>query len=569
MDGLSAAASVIAVLQAVGAIPGIIETFRTLIHISDEIKALANELTTLQALQDHLKSQVDLLSSSDPRLQVLEPKMLQLARTTLAQLINDLQALEARFRNTKRRRFRFVWDRSKIAQMAARARAAREALMLAMQDLSLVLMNKIDDPFLDIFTIGSLLTDEDADLSNQHASTISMQASVYSSPTTCPQCCSCRCHLSSTLRTPSWLQPVLGSVFLSYSCTPLLGVRSCDQVDCVRASSRVDLTYYFPTRVLKRALCLSIEVGGSFGHGAGLHVGVPRVFSNHDETWGTVNFGGADDLKKVWAQRPGTYSPLDVNESGMMQCRERTQRRRCFSSMHGGYVGQQHRVTALHAAIQSFSSISSLLSASPLPDLHQLDFLGRTPLIHASRINNLSAVKLLLRAGAGGKHIDDRDALGQTALLAALVGGHIRVALALLNAGCAVRVSNDVGRTPLHAIFRTWDSWNPHPDAAEVLARLVQGGDVRARSSYGYTPLHYLHTPLGKWRERVRSRKLEGTTVSIREETAAFETLLRHIRDRQLQEDDRTKRSPWLEDQNHWRELQITTFPSLWPGYSE
>jgi hypothetical protein len=76
MDGLSAVASVIAILQAIGAIPGIIDTLRTLIHIGDEIKALTNELTTLQALQDHVKSQVDLLSGTDPRLRVLEPKMM-------------------------------------------------------------------------------------------------------------------------------------------------------------------------------------------------------------------------------------------------------------------------------------------------------------------------------------------------------------------------------------------------------------------------------------------------------------------------------------------------------------
>jgi ankyrin repeat protein len=301
--------------------------------------------------------------------------------------------------------------------------------------------------------------------------------------------------------------------------------------------------------------------------------------------------------------------------------------------------GPRTPFSLLHQAIQSGSSLSSLLSSSPPPDLNQRDFLGRTPLIYASRINNLPAVQLLLRAGAGAKLINARDSLGQTALLAALGGGHIRIALALLNAGCAVRVANEVGRTPLHAIFRTWDSWNPHPDAAEVLARLVQGGDVCARSSYGYTPLHYLvwrarapvplattvlrmvldagadvdtkdkalgapavlyavrarssavlrillergarltfvdqsganilgelatsadleglkiiedarmlgvnvfladakqHTPLGKWRERVRLRKLEDTTISIREETAAFELLVRDIRDRQLQED--------------------------------
>ncbi|KAJ6035272.1 uncharacterized protein N7446_010028 [Penicillium canescens] len=380
MDGLSAGASVIAILQAIGAIPSIIDTLRALIHIGDEIKALTNELTTLQALQDHLKSQVDLLSGTDPRLRVSEPKMLQSARTTLAELVHELQKLVARYNNKKRRRIRFVWDRNKIAQMTERARAARQTLMMAMQDLSLALMNthgKVlldihtfttsmpgimdagvqrleglittsriltpasampvsdtrvitnvaspgpspfpqypEDPFFELLTFGRLLTDIDADPSDPHPSTISMQASVYSS-SACPQSCSCRCHFSSALHTPSWLQPVLGSVLLSYSCIPLLGAGPCNQANCVRAASRAELTYYFPVRVLKRALCLSIEVGGSFGYGAGLHFSVPRVFSSHDEAWETVNFGGPKDLKRVLAMRPGSYSPLDVNEAGM------------------------------------------------------------------------------------------------------------------------------------------------------------------------------------------------------------------------------------------------------------
>lgn len=143
MDGLSAGAGAIAILQAIGAIPSIIDTLRTLIHIGDEIKALTNELTTLQALQDHLKSQVDQLSGTDPRLRVPEPKMMQSARTTLAELLHELHELVARYKNKKRRRIRFVWDRNKIAQMGESARAARQALMMAMQDLSLALMKLV------------------------------------------------------------------------------------------------------------------------------------------------------------------------------------------------------------------------------------------------------------------------------------------------------------------------------------------------------------------------------------------------------------------------------------------
>jgi hypothetical protein len=243
-----------------------------------------------------------------------------------------------------------------------------------------------EDPFFELLTVGRLLTDTDADPSDPHPSTISMQASVHSPSSACSHSCSCRCHLSSALRTPSWLQPVLGSVLLSYSCIPLFGVGPCDQANCVRASSRTELTYYFPARVLKRALCFSIEVGGSFGYGAGLYFGVPRVFSSHDEAWETVNFGGSEDLKRVWAKRPGPYYPLDVNEAGMsllmvrlhqlrwpgivlsshiflnrMQCRERTRRPQCFSSTNGGYASQKHRVIGASFSFIHFRSIHPLI----------------------------------------------------------------------------------------------------------------------------------------------------------------------------------------------------------------
>jgi len=140
MDPLSAGASVIAILQAVGSIPKIIDTLRTLIHIGDEIKALSNELSTLLALQDRLENQINLLSTTDPRLRVPEPKSMQSARTTIADLVLELEELVKRYEHRKRRRIQFVWNRKKIAQMGAKTRAAREELGMAMQDLNLTLM---------------------------------------------------------------------------------------------------------------------------------------------------------------------------------------------------------------------------------------------------------------------------------------------------------------------------------------------------------------------------------------------------------------------------------------------
>lgn len=181
--------------------------------------------------------------------------------------------------------------------------------------------------FCDLLDIGRILTDAaDGDASDHRSSSdyIEMHTSVY--PEACLRDCRCRCHGSGTaIRSPAWLQPVLGTLLVNYGCVPNLtsswgagAGEKCDEKRCTRArASRVELSYFFPTRVLKRALCFSVELGGSLGHGAALHLSVPRVFSSYDEAWQVVNFGDLAALRTLWSSRQGEYSPLDVNEHGM------------------------------------------------------------------------------------------------------------------------------------------------------------------------------------------------------------------------------------------------------------
>jgi hypothetical protein len=221
---------------------------------------------------------------------------------------------------------------------------------------------------------------------------------------------------------------------------------------------------------------------------------------------------------------------------------------------------------------------------------------------------------MVLNAGAD---VDTKDkALGAPAVLYAVRARSSAVLRILLERGARLTFVDQSGANILGELATSAD-----------LEGLKIIEDARMSGVNVFLADAKQHTPLGKWRERVRLRKLEDTTISIREETAAFELLVRDIRDRQLQEDvdrlgeilrgtettnlsqannslsqliqkktdirlvqdietlralriqlkegmweaaretvqevveicrDRSKRSPWAEDQYHWRELQVS-----------
>lgn len=134
MDGLSAAASVIAVAQALGALVGIINTLRTFVHVGDEMKALVNELAALQALHCHIVGSQHLVV--DDAL-VPEPEcdpLMQTASKDLEALVQELEALVIKYKNPKKvtTKALFLWNKNKTAQMVQRAKDVRVDLGIAM-----------------------------------------------------------------------------------------------------------------------------------------------------------------------------------------------------------------------------------------------------------------------------------------------------------------------------------------------------------------------------------------------------------------------------------------------------
>lgn len=126
---------------------------------------------------------------------------------------------------------------------------------------------------------------------------------------------------------------------------------------------------------------------------------------------------------------------------------------------------------------------------------------GRTPLITAARHNNVEVLKLLLDAGSMG--LDHQDSCGLTALHSAVVGASVAGVEALLAAGAAPRMTDNLNRGVLHMaasaggedqeIFRSTIS-----DADAILTRFLTrflslpgAAGANTVDGAGLTPLHH------------------------------------------------------------------------------
>src|SRR5215471_6539740 len=106
----------------------------------------------------------------------------------------------------------------------------------------------------------------------------------------------------------------------------------------------------------------------------------------------------------------------------------------------------------------------------------------RTPLMEAAASGSLDGVRRLLAEGAA---VDDKDAVGHSALSFAAWRGHSQVAKALIAAGADVNTSTNAGITPLMFAAGMGEA-----DCVEVL--LSAGANVNAKSKFdGYSALMF------------------------------------------------------------------------------
>lgn len=124
---------------------------------------------------------------------------------------------------------------------------------------------------------------------------------------------------------------------------------------------------------------------------------------------------------------------------------------------------KSQQLDQLKAALESDSTLAN-----------QPDERGFTPLIMASYMNAVEAVKLLLSEGA---NVNGQDAAGNTALMGTCFKGFTEIAQLLLEHGAGVNIKNGDGASALAFAINF--------DQVEVARLLLQNGAVVDDSTKG------------------------------------------------------------------------------------
>ncbi|KAI1372652.1 ankyrin [Hypoxylon crocopeplum] len=129
----------------------------------------------------------------------------------------------------------------------------------------------------------------------------------------CPSLCNCNCHRIKRSQSPSWLNSMIGSLFLQYNTIPLLQRHSCDDLECKgNSTSSLRLFYAFPRWFLARSVELSVSLSSVFGAGSSLHLRVPRATDTYD-FWRATKYNDWKWIRIRMAKK--SILPTDIDEN--------------------------------------------------------------------------------------------------------------------------------------------------------------------------------------------------------------------------------------------------------------
>ena len=134
----------------------------------------------------------------------------------------------------------------------------------------------------------------------------------------CDTDCACACHRRNSIRSPNFLNTVLGNLFINYQVCPWSS-QVCNKPSCGNKSSRVTYTYAFPRWLMHRILVMNL----SFSHRQGpeMNLRIWRVRSLQDNVFHNLrNLRGTEDEIIIYLDKlldKGLASLLDVSPDGM------------------------------------------------------------------------------------------------------------------------------------------------------------------------------------------------------------------------------------------------------------
>lgn len=124
--------------------------------------------------------------------------------------------------------------------------------------------------------------------------------------------CACACHRKQNLRTPAILTKVAGNMMLGYNGSIIFQQR-CSVTACRKRSDRSpQISYYFPSWFVQRAITLSMT-STAFGTPT-LNLKVRRVVSEMSELFRLSRFGDVQGVQTLFSAQEA--SPDDVNPIG-------------------------------------------------------------------------------------------------------------------------------------------------------------------------------------------------------------------------------------------------------------
>lgn len=144
------------------------------------------------------------------------------------------------------------------------------------------------------------------------ANSTSVAIRLRQARTTCLSTCQCSCHAVRNRKTPSFMDRMLGQLFVGYSGLPLLSAR-CDSAACVRGQvPSVNLEYWFPlgfcwSQIVRLHLAYEANVGPS------LQLSTLRRVSDASPCVSFALNGNIDGLRSLFAH--GMASPRDVSST--------------------------------------------------------------------------------------------------------------------------------------------------------------------------------------------------------------------------------------------------------------
>ena len=141
-----------------------------------------------------------------------------------------------------------------------------------------------------------------------HWSSIEVRADIKDM-SQCSRGCKCSCHIRRRFNTPRLLDGFLGTLFIGYSGSPLMG-QKCDRLSCHgRTSSTTSVVYKFPRWfVMSRVIQLKAKVTAMYGPEISLRFN--RIVNGKALVFHYATIGDVSKMKQLFEQ--GRASPSDV-----------------------------------------------------------------------------------------------------------------------------------------------------------------------------------------------------------------------------------------------------------------